>query len=81
MIKEILTLSVDGVPTQYYIKFGKERRRFSFHPTLKNRLAPVFVVFLRDDELKVAGEVDDTIAEQAKRKVREILSDNLFDRF
>lgn len=81
MIKEILTLIVDGVPTQYYIKFGKERRRFSFHPTLKNKSAPVFIVFMRDDELKVAGEVDEQVAEQARQKVREILSDNLFDRF
>jgi hypothetical protein len=81
MIKEILTLLVDGVPTQYYIKFGKDRRRFSFHPTLKNKAAPVFVVFMRDDELRVAGDVDDLVAEQATLKVKEILSDNLFDRF
>ena len=81
MIKEILTLLVDGVPTQYYIKFGKDRRRFSFHPTLKNKTAPVFVVFMRDDELRVAGDVDELVAEQATLKVKEILSDNLFDRF
>ena len=79
MLKEILTLVVNGSPTQYYIKFGKDLRRFSFQPTLKNKSAPVFVIFLRDDELRVAGDVDNKLAEQAKEKVRTILSDNLFD--
>lgn len=79
MIKEILTLVVNGTPTQYYIKFGKDRRRFSFQPTLKNKNAPVFVIFLREDELRVAGEIDEQLSEQAKDKVKAILSDNLFD--
>jgi hypothetical protein len=81
MLREILTLLVNNVPTSYYIKFGKDRQRFTFQPTLKNKEAPNFVIMVKDNELKVAGEIDDKMAEQAKEKVREIISNSIFDSF
>ena len=81
MLRKILTLTVNNIPTQYYIKFGKDRQRFSFQPTLKNKEAPVFVILVRDGELKLAGEIDPVMESQAMEKVKEILSDNIFDKF
>ena len=81
MLREILTLTVNKVPTQYYIKFGKDRQRFTFQPTLKNKEAPVFVIIIKEQELKIAGDVDEIMAEQAKEKVREIISNSIFDNF
>ncbi len=81
MLREILTLSVNNIPTQYYIRFGKDRQRFSFQPTLKNKEAPVFVILVRDGELKLAGDIDKVMESQAMEKVKEILSDNIFDKF
>jgi len=81
MLREILTLTVNHIPIQYYIKFGKDRTRFSFQPTLKNKDAPVFVILVRKGELKIAGELDKVMEVQALEKVREILADNIFDKF
>jgi hypothetical protein len=39
MIREILTLVVDNVPTQYYIDFEKDRKQFNFQPTLTHKTA------------------------------------------
>ncbi len=81
MLREILTLTVNKVPTQYYIKIGKDRQRFTFQPTLKNKEAPVFVIIIKEQELKIAGDIDEIMAEQAKEKVREIISNSIFDNF
>jgi hypothetical protein len=81
MLREILTLIVNNVPTQYYIKFGKDRQKFTFHPTLKNKEAPDFIIFIKDNELKVAGDISENMAEQAKEKVKEIISNSIFDNF
>jgi hypothetical protein len=79
MFREILTLVVDNIPTQYYINFGKERREFSFQPTLKNRAAPSFMIIVEGDQL-VTELADEKIAKQAKEKVSEILGSRLFDK-
>ena len=81
MLREILTLTVNNIPVQYYIRFGRERQRFTFQPTLKNKEAPVFIILVKDGELKVAGDIDETMADQAKEKVKEIISNSIFDSF
>ena len=81
MLREILTLTVNNFPVQYYIRFGRERQRFTFQPTLKNKEAPVFIILVKDGELKIAGEIDETMATQAKEKVKEIISNSIFDSF
>jgi hypothetical protein len=81
MIREMFTLVVDRIPTSYYIRFEKDRKRFQFQATLKNKTAPSFVVMLRDDVLITEPNVDEVIAKQAKQKVRELVNDKIFDRF
>jgi hypothetical protein len=81
MLREILTLNFKNTPTQYYIRFGKDRQRFTFQPTFKNKEAPIFVIVVRDDEYKVAGDIDDAMAQQAIEKVKEIISNSIFDQF
>jgi hypothetical protein len=81
MLKEILTLVSDDGPLQYYVLFARERRHFSFQPTLKNKEAPSFVIHVRNEELILDGDVDEQLAAAAKLKVREILSSMLFDQF
>lgn len=81
MLREILTLTINNIPVQYFIRFGRERQRFTFQPTLKNKEAPVFVIVIKDNELKIAGDIDERLAEQAREKVREIISNSIFDRF
>jgi hypothetical protein len=80
MIREIFTLRVDNISTQYYIRFEKDRKRFFFQASLKNNTAPSFTVFVHKDELVIDPHVDDFIAEQALHKVREIVADKIFDR-
>lgn len=81
MIREILTLMIDKAPTQYYIQFTKDRRRFVFQPTLKNKTAPSFILLVSNKEITKEGFIDEKIEEQAKEKVREILSNSIFDQF
>ena len=81
MIREILTLVVDNIPTQYYINFKKDRKQFSFQPTLKNKTAPAFVILVENNELTISDMVDEGIAAQAKEKVKEILANSIFDQF
>lgn len=81
MIREILTLMIDKVPTQYYIHFTKDRRRFVFQPTLNNKTAPSFILLVSNKEIITEGFIDEKIEEQAKEKVREILSNSIFDQF
>jgi len=81
MLKEILTLVTDEGPLQYYVLFSKERRHFSFQPTLKNKEAPSFVIHVRNEELILDGEIDEKLAAATKAKVREILSSMFFDQF
>ena len=81
MIREILTLTVDNHPTQYYINFSKERTLFNFQPTLKNRSAPTFAVIVKGNELQIPEPVEPALAAQAKEKVKEILDNLIFDQF
>jgi hypothetical protein len=81
MIREILTLVVDNVPTQYYIDFEKDRKQFNFQPTLTNKTAPIFRIIERYGELIEIEEVDQSVIEQAKEKIREILNNPIFDQF
>lgn len=79
MIREILTLMVGKVPTQYYIEFEKDRKQFNFQPTLTNKTAPSFRVIERYGELIEVEEIDPALSEQAKEKIREILNNPIFD--
>jgi hypothetical protein len=81
MIREILTLVVDGVPTQYYIEFEKDRKQFNFQPTLTNKAAPFFRIIERYGELIEVEDIDPYILEQAKEKIKEILNNPIFDQF
>ena len=81
MIREMFTLVVDRIPTPYYIKFEKDRKKFQFQASLKNETAPSFVVMLRDNDFITEPYVDEVIAKQAKQKVRELVNDKIFDRF
>jgi hypothetical protein len=81
MIREILTLVVNNVPTQYYIEFEKDRKQFNFQPTLTNKAAPSFRILERYGELIEIEEIDPTLIKQAKEKVREILNNPIFDQF
>lgn len=81
MLREIFTLVVDRKPTPYYIQFGKDRKRFQFQATLKNKSAPSFVVMLQDDDFITEPSVDEVIARQAEQKVRELVNDTIFYRF
>lgn len=81
MIREILTLLVDNIPTQYYIDFQKDRKQFTFQPTLSSKAAPSFVVLVKDDELVASEEVDISILVQAKEKIKEIINNPIFDQF
>lgn len=79
MIREILTLVVDKIPTQYYIDFEKDRKQFNFQPTLTNKSAPSFRIIERYGELIEIEEIDASLLEQAKEKIREILNNPIFD--
>ena len=81
MIIEILTLTVDGLAVKYYIMFGKDRRKFSFQPTLKNKSAPTFTVLVDEGKFVTDQPVDSNLLDQAVKKIREVLSDDIFDRF
>jgi hypothetical protein len=81
MIREILTLVVDKVPTQYYIDFEKDRKQFNFQPTLTNKNAPTFRIIERYGELIEIEEIDPLVIMQAKEKIREILDNPIFDQF
>jgi hypothetical protein len=81
MIREILTLVVDDIPTQYYIEFEKERKQFNFQPTLANKTAPSFRIIERYGELIEVEEIDPFVLQQAKEKIREILDNPIFDQF
>jgi hypothetical protein len=81
MLREILTLVVDGKPTQYYIKFARERRRFSFQPTLKNKSFPSFVVFIKEGDFVIEPVINEYLSGQAIEKVKEIIANPLFEFF
>jgi hypothetical protein len=81
MIREILTLVVNKVPTQYYIDFEKDRKQFNFQPTLTNKNAPTFRIIERYGELIEIEEIDPLVIMQAKEKIREILDNPIFDQF
>ena len=79
MIRELLTLIIDKVPVQYYIRFSRERNHFYFQPTLKNKTAPTFTLFKNEEEWKTEDDIDALILDQAKQKIKEINSDSIFD--
>lgn len=79
MIREILTLVVENVPTQYYIDFEKDRKKFSFEPTLTNKFSPSFTVEVSDGELITTDPIDSITLQQAKEKIKEILNDPIFN--
>ena len=79
MIREILTLVVDEKPTQYYIQFEPDRKRFSFQPTLKNREAPSFTIILEEGTMQTTDTISEELKEQAKNKIIELLSNPMFD--
>jgi hypothetical protein len=79
MIREIRTLWMEQVSIQYYMRFGKDRKKFGFQPTLKNKDAPSFNIFVRDDQLEAEGEAPAEVLEQAMVYVREVLDDSIFD--
>lgn len=79
MIREILTLIIGDVPTQYYIEFEKDRKQFNFQPTLTNSAAPSFRIIERYGQLIEVEEIDPYVLEQAKQKIREILNNPIFD--
>ncbi len=79
MIKELLTLYIDSSPVQYYIRFTRERTLFNFQPTLQNKTAPSFTIFFQDQDWITEDQVEASILEQAKQKIKEINSDTIFD--
>ena len=79
MIKELLTLYIDNTPVQYYIRFTRERTLFNFQPTLKNKTAPSFTIFFQDHDWITEDQVEGSILEQARQKIKAINSDNIFD--
>lgn len=81
MIREILTLVVNNVPTQYYIDFEKDRKQFNFQPTLTNKNAPSFKIIERYGELIEIEELEPHLADQAREKIKEILNNPIFDQF
>ena len=81
MIREILTLVVGNIPTQYYIDFEKDRKQFNFKPTLSNKTAPSFRIIERYGELIEVEEIDPSVLKQAKEKIIEILNNPIFDQF
>lgn len=81
MIREILTLLVDGKSTSYYIRFGPERKRFQFQPTLKNKGLPSFVIRVEGGQLVTEEPLPEELAAQAREKVMEIIGNSIFDRF
>jgi hypothetical protein len=80
MLREIFILVVEKVPTPYYIRFGKDRKRFHFQASLKNKMAPSFVVIIDDDAIITEPMVHEVILKQAEQKVRELVNDEIFDR-
>jgi hypothetical protein len=78
MIREILTLTVDKIPIQYYIEFEKDRKHFKFQPTLTNKSAPSFRIVERYGELIELEEIEPGLLEEAKQKIREILDNPIF---
>lgn len=80
MLREILTLHVNGIPMSYYIRFSKERNKFSFYPTLQHRSAPSFIINVHDKEiLPPTDGVSPDLYHQACEKINEILGNSLFD--
>ena len=80
MIREILTLQLDGVPIQYYVRFSKERNFFRFYPTLTAKSAPSFSIAVTKKELCTEDEIENHLLEQAKGRVLEILNDGIYDK-
>jgi hypothetical protein len=81
MLREMFMLVVDRIPTPYYIQFGKDRKKFKFQASVKNKTAPSFVISLHENAFVTEPNVDEVIVKQAEQKVREIVNDKIFDRF
>lgn len=79
MIREILTLMVADSSVQYYISFDKNRKWFEFEPTLKNKNALCFKMIVEGNALMTTGKIDAFLEAQAKKKVKEIMSNGVYD--
>jgi len=79
MIREILTLIVDNIPTEYYIDFTEDRKLFNFQPALSNNASPSFRIIERYGELIEIEEIDSRILQQAREKIIEILNNPIFN--
>lgn len=79
MLREILTLHIDGIPMSYYIRFSKERTNFTFSPTLQHRSAPEFVIHVDEKEILPSSGIPQDLHDQASEKIKEILENSLFD--
>jgi len=75
MAREILTLFVNNIPTQYYIDFEPDRKQFTLQPAPGNNSGPSFRIIERYGELIEIEEIDSDIIQQAKKKITEILTD------
>jgi hypothetical protein len=80
MLKEIFTLESEGGLIQYYVLFTKDRNFFEFQPTYKNKSAAVFCIKVHEGELITEDNVPPSVLEGAMEKVREIISNSVFDR-
>jgi hypothetical protein len=80
MLKEIFTLESEGGLIQYYILFTRDRNIFEFQPTYKNKSAAVFRILVQNGELITEDNVPSSVLEGAREKVREIISNDVFDR-
>jgi hypothetical protein len=79
MTRKILTLFVNDIPTRYYIDFDKDRKQFNLQPEISGTSAPSFRIIERYGVLIEVEETDPGLIEQAKQKIKEILSDPNFD--
>lgn len=75
MTKVLLTLLIDKEPSFYHIRYGKERKRFTFQPGPGNLDAPTFVVLFRQGQWRIAGDISEGVAAQAITKVRQLLQE------
>jgi hypothetical protein len=80
MLQEILTFEWENTRIQYYVRFTLERNKFIFNPALKYKSAPKFTIVLKEGQPLSEELIPPVLLAQATHKVREILSNNMFDK-